>query len=379
MAKYEVTYTCGHPGVVNLIGPHKDREWKLEREKEKCCPECWARMIESERKQNNEEAAEANRMAGLPELQGTEKQITWAETIRRQIIDAIQEDILNENSPDALIKAFNGIKSHSAASWWIDNRKCTIFVLKELLAAEHEALKKAQTEPPAAIIDDVKAEATVYPEKTVSNLVAEITIQNNKTIEVHYPERNEDFRLIMRGREFKWDDGWKRTIDKFSGSVEDRAAEIGNKLLAAGFPILIYDEDIRKRAVAGEYSPEPTRWIMAVVDGNYKGWLSISWPYEGDNYYDAARKIPGSKYNRPNVVVPPESYQEVLGFAKIYDFSISEKAQTIIETSKQLKETALVTGVKTPKFEQPPKPGTKPEPLEVPEEVNIDEEFRDDN
>jgi hypothetical protein len=30
MAKYDVTRACGHEEIVNLVGPHKNREWRLE-------------------------------------------------------------------------------------------------------------------------------------------------------------------------------------------------------------------------------------------------------------------------------------------------------------------------------------------------------------
>lgn len=41
MAWYHGTYSCGHEGRINLIGPTKDREWKKEREFSGLCPECY--------------------------------------------------------------------------------------------------------------------------------------------------------------------------------------------------------------------------------------------------------------------------------------------------------------------------------------------------
>jgi hypothetical protein len=388
MAKYSVTYTCGHSGVIQLYGKCKDREWKLAREEEKLCPDCYLVKLEEDRKKQNAEAAQANQSAGFPQLEGTEKQIAWAETIRKNIIDTIQKTIFdriseeNKNeSPEIYekyVKSFTALKSHSAASWWIDNRSIAtdIYSLKTLLDREFEAIKRVGAEPPKEIIDAAKAEATVYPEKSISNLVAEITIKGN-ILEVYYPEKNEILRQIMRGLYFEWVGYWKREINKFNGTVRDRTIETGNKLLAKGFPIRIYDTEIRQHAIMGEYIPECKRWIKSIVSGEFTGWLSISWPYEGTNYYDAARKLPGSKYNRPNVVVPPESFMEILDFAKMYKFSISDKAQEILDNAQQLKEKSLTTGIKIPKSVRPPKPGETPEKLEVPENVEVQNEFRD--
>ena len=75
------------------------------------------------------EAAEA----GLPELQGSEKQVAWANTIRKQILDpwmaAIREaeaiPALSEKQQEALRRAKDGYAwaaGHVSASWWIDNR-----------------------------------------------------------------------------------------------------------------------------------------------------------------------------------------------------------------------------------------------------------------
>jgi len=43
MAKYEVTYACGHKGEVNLFGSHRSRESKIAWYADCClCPECYA-------------------------------------------------------------------------------------------------------------------------------------------------------------------------------------------------------------------------------------------------------------------------------------------------------------------------------------------------
>ena len=51
MAKYTIEYTCGHEGhrEVQLFGPHKERERKLEWMSREClCPECWRAKKQAE-------------------------------------------------------------------------------------------------------------------------------------------------------------------------------------------------------------------------------------------------------------------------------------------------------------------------------------------
>lgn len=79
MAKYDVTYKCGHTHKLELYGKIDDRINKIAwLEENALCPECF-------KKQKLEEAiSKAN---DLPLLEGSEKQIAWAMTIRQEWIE----------------------------------------------------------------------------------------------------------------------------------------------------------------------------------------------------------------------------------------------------------------------------------------------------
>ena len=85
--KYTVTYRCGHTGVIDLGGKGSEREWRLKKEAEKLCPDCYQEELD----RKNKEAAEKAEQMGLPKLEGSEKQIAWAESIRSEIISKIDE------------------------------------------------------------------------------------------------------------------------------------------------------------------------------------------------------------------------------------------------------------------------------------------------
>lgn len=346
MAKYDVTYSCGHTVTIQLYGKIKDREWKLKNEETKLCPDCWEKYLEEQRAKENAEAAAANKEAGLPELEGTERQVSWAESIRKKVIETAEEYIArfvkDEVTKEKCAKALDFIKSHSAASWWIDHQYFDHWKIARLLEISYAEFLKAGTEPPKPVVDAAKAEATVYPARKITDLVAEIKIQEGGIVAVVFPERNDDLRGVVKELGYSWQGSfWQRKIQPTNGTVEDRAAEAGHKLLSAGFPIRIYDEKIREKAIAGDYEEECKRWVLfREREDEYKGWLAIRWNTYDDDLYKAARRIAGARWSKGSMVVPVENYEEVLRFAEKHEFKISAKAQAAIEAARELKEEA---------------------------------------
>ena len=87
--KYEVTGICGHIYTVNLIGPNKNREYRLERLKSECCPCCKEEIRKAEIERENNEAAEKSAEMELPELQGSPKQVAWANSIKIRMLNEL--------------------------------------------------------------------------------------------------------------------------------------------------------------------------------------------------------------------------------------------------------------------------------------------------
>lgn len=384
MAKYTVTRSCGHEETVALIGKIKDREWRLGHvESEKLCSECYQIDLKCRREEANREAAEAAKDNDFPALTGTEKQIPWAETIRVELITRMEEIIIDRHyragNVTDLRDAIEHIKSgKTTAHWWIDRR----YLVRDsdgiinLLNTELESIKHEDIMPPKEVVKDILAESTVRPENPKTETVAEIRILDD-ILEIRFPEKREDFRRLVR-EELKmiWSEGWKRRIGFKQGTIEDRAAEAGNKLLYAGYPIRIFDTKIREKAISADYKPECTRWITARVEGTYNGWLSISWSRDED-LYRKAKNITGSKYDKPNVVVSPEHFAEVLDFAEMYKFEISDKAMVIITAAEEVRDNSIIASAKKPKKKDYAVISSTPSVLDVPTEVEIADEFKD--
>ena len=139
MAKYDVTYGCGHEATIQLYGPGKDRDRKIEwLERDGLCGDCYKAKRDAEFAARNTAAAAEN--AALVALTGSDKQIAWAESIRRdqlaglakrdlRIRPAMMETIGVTSNDPRIVQMDNMIeqmvstaRTQASAKWWIDNR-----------------------------------------------------------------------------------------------------------------------------------------------------------------------------------------------------------------------------------------------------------------
>ena len=92
MAKYSITYKCGHTCDTQLFGTYKSRERYIEWAKDnKFCPECAEAKVREHRRKENEASAQEAQECGYIELQGSPKQVAWANSIRAKAIAVIDE------------------------------------------------------------------------------------------------------------------------------------------------------------------------------------------------------------------------------------------------------------------------------------------------
>src|SRR5690606_18459252 len=184
-------------------GPRSFREFCLDRLSDDLCPE----PCEAERRRRTEESPRRNQEEGLPALVGTERQVAWAESIRREVIDAWTPFLDDEEYGDEVAQALEYFVSETRASWWIDHRDLALkhsrvprleldYWLGKL---EREGILSAGDETPTVTEapEDVKVEATVRPADPKTETVAEIHSLGN-VIEVEFLELREDFRRLVR-------------------------------------------------------------------------------------------------------------------------------------------------------------------------------------
>ena len=110
--KYDITYSCGHAGTVELYGKTSERESKIRwYETTAVCPECY--------KKQQEEAAETITKYELPELGGSEKQVAWAKKLMESAITVLETEgrkTAEEQAPTEAAKsqAHKAIDAHIA-------------------------------------------------------------------------------------------------------------------------------------------------------------------------------------------------------------------------------------------------------------------------
>lgn len=92
MAKYIITFSCGHTEEINLYGSYSSREEDIKwAEKYGQCNSCKDAEKASKRKQEHEEAILEAEKYNLPTLEGSEKQILWAIDIRYRITKELEK------------------------------------------------------------------------------------------------------------------------------------------------------------------------------------------------------------------------------------------------------------------------------------------------
>ena len=190
-------------------------------------------------------------------------------------------------------------------------------------------------------------ENVVFPEEAVSEIPVVILV--TETDVKIKSEKNDTIIKLVKERGYHWDywnKTWVKQITARTGTATERAAEIGNKLLNAGFPILIEDPQIRDKAINGIYEPEHTRWICLIAKGKHEGKLRITWAGKDDELYQKARSLPRSRWDK-GVVVEVQYYKEIEDFAELYGFRFSPGARAKIDEYKeQLRNAIRVKPVK---------------------------------
>jgi hypothetical protein len=133
MAKYTITHTCGHDEEVQIYGPEKERPGKAAWMAKQPCVAC----------KREAQASVASVQAvglGLVDLQGSEKQIAWAKTIRQEFVTAFERRFSGaQGSADESARAMKAfiavLNAHPDARFWIDHRGESV----RLFAKEYEA------------------------------------------------------------------------------------------------------------------------------------------------------------------------------------------------------------------------------------------------
>ena len=271
MAWTEITYRCGHTGSVQLYGKADTREWKAKKIGEGVCPECQAKQDAA----HDAECAAKNKEMGLPELQGTPKQIAWAESIRESAMRSMDSAFEKaqerakkfRNLPEDEVKlnlrcleeCRDDILAKTSASWWIDHRSD---VLSVWTAEAEDRAKKIKAGKPAEQVIVRPADA-----EQAEDGIVQVTL-DPLNVFVEYP-KNETLRKIMRQKGFFWNGvQWAKKKSPGSESLENLAADAVNALVRAGFSVQVR-EDVAKAVKSHLFTPVNRREVSLSKFGRF--------------------------------------------------------------------------------------------------------------
>jgi hypothetical protein len=138
--------TCRRRFTVQLFGSHEKNLFLVDK-KDWYCETCKQEFT----RQQAAKLAEVQASSGFPALQGTPKQIPWAEKIRAELInklDYLQKSLKyeNENQKALSERAFevfrDAWREKPQAKWWIDQRRMTVRDITQKLAEISAGLEK---------------------------------------------------------------------------------------------------------------------------------------------------------------------------------------------------------------------------------------------
>ena len=174
-------------------------------------------------------------------------------------------------------------------------------------------------------IEKLKAMPVATPAKIEHDGIVIIKRDIEKNVLAIYL-KDEDFIEIVKALGFRWDWNnrhWKMEITKRTGTAENVIAELGNKLLNAGFSVRFETQELLEAAVKGDYQPKDDKWA-AYLD---TGYFDIKWGYE-DKLLDVALTLPGAiKVSKYEVKVAERHYLAILDFIEQCQIQVTQTAQ----------------------------------------------------
>jgi len=151
MARYTIKFSCGHTEERQLFGKEDDRQRKIRFFQEQgLCSKCWEekKQLEYEKKKEAEKklADEMDKKYNLPKLEGSEKQIAWADTIRGGLVGYVDKKLIEFSENSDAIKYLSlfieKLKEYKEAKFWIEKRNDTIEMYNEYIIEVSKQLKQ---------------------------------------------------------------------------------------------------------------------------------------------------------------------------------------------------------------------------------------------
>lgn len=128
-----------------------------------------------------------------------------------------------------------------------------------------------------------------------------------------------------------------RRVDECAGSIDHRAAEAGDALLAAGYMLTMEDEALKTRIMSGDYEREKRCWIRETDRADM---LRLTYPRDAALHRYVC--MAGGRWNGKYVEMPIVYADRLDDLIRLYGFSVTEEAARRIEAWRRALRTATV-------------------------------------
>ncbi len=326
MSWVAVTFRCGCAGHVQAFGNRSDRErkanWLAER---RACEPCFAAEREAQQKAEQEAAKAQAEEWELPALEGTEKQVAWAERIRADLVKAIEAvralGNLETCDPDGFFEeGVVDVLARSDVQFWIDTVRGWDLHVTRLRDDIRYIGKQARKEIGKA------GPTIVQPEGQIA--VSQVTIRHEPGEILLTTTRKESDALVERIKDigFRWSsDHWYFHCTPSPVPLDNVAAGVASEVLAMGYSVVLPQPTVVDVLSSGEFERDPVRKLVTHKDG--KAFL-LRWR-KSDGIYDVVKSLPGARWDSPYMKVPATASNEVMDLAERLGFWISDTARDL--------------------------------------------------
>lgn len=191
MSQYTINFICKHTETRNIVGKEKDRQGKADWMAQGVCSDCYKLEKAAERQKEISAQMATAAQFTLADLEGSERQVAWAEKIRVKMIVAVEnlktkmveyanetelseiESAQIELSLSVFAEVIEAIGSKVKSTWFIDNQSfdrsgVKIFINK--LAPTWQSRMAAITAEEDAQLEQERQEKTAVVEQELAAL-----------------------------------------------------------------------------------------------------------------------------------------------------------------------------------------------------------------
>lgn len=256
-----------------------------------------------------------NKENNLATLTGSDKQIAWANKIRKNFMVLINSSILNRkaNVNEEILLAIERFKRETESSFFIDHRdtKTLQTILWQLHEQRLREIIENETRNLGIVAD---AEIVLTPKETICKDPVRILVQVGLVIARF--RKHEKVNELFKRHRYRWDNNEKYWVIK-TQSETDRAAELAARLLNMGVPVIMHNEESR-------YKLETRSFEIAnhkVIGTNAEETLFIvNFPYDKNIEKILESTLNGNVYSKGRIAIKKAFTDDLIDFAEEYGF-----------------------------------------------------------